>query len=267
MKAISYALFGSGVKHENSFNFETYLSGLVICIRQNRILYPHWVTVLQTDQQTADKYSGLLDSLPIIYEINEPEPLTKSMLWRMKPVFDTQFTHVMCRDLDSPATLREKKCIEYWLGTGKAAHAITDSISHTVPMMGGMIAFVQKNFAEITGFSTWDSMFVNAHYDFNRKGADQDLLNQRIYPKFAQPGRDSITQHYILGMPNTFLSDWSNQIPDIGIDGFEGADDVTGHIGAAGYYIGQLLQFWEKHPDPEMDAIEKQFTNVAFWQR
>jgi len=94
MKAISYALFGAGVKHENSFTFETYLSGLLICLRQNRILFPGWTTVVNTDYPTYMKYEELFLSLPCETVVHDPQPYTKAMLWRLSPVFDTRFTHV-----------------------------------------------------------------------------------------------------------------------------------------------------------------------------
>ena len=143
MKAISYALFGyNKARQENCFDFNSYLRGLMISIRMNRIVYPDWTTVLNTDQETYEAFKDLLDGCGIEVYVNGPELLCKAMLWRLKPIYlkhegtdVPRFTHVICRDLDSPTTKREAQCVQYWLGRGSSIHAITDSVSHNIPLM------------------------------------------------------------------------------------------------------------------------------------
>jgi len=267
MNAIAYSLFGLEDHNPNSFSFETYLSGLLICVRQNRLLYPDWITVLHTDDAIAAMYAPLFNDLPIKWEYHPKEPLTKAMLWRLLPVFNQGYERVICRDLDSPATYREAQCVKYWEMNNKAAHAITDSVSHNIPMMGGMIGFVNQYFANYTGLLSWQQMFDGCPYDFTQKGSDQTLINKIIYPKFAKHGEDSITQHYLLGMPNTFLSDYHNEVPNIELHvPNEGFNDVAGHIGAAGCYLGPLQKLGSKYPDLEMQEIEQKYPKIAYWQ-
>lgn len=279
MKAISYSLFGyDRARHESCFDFNSYLRGLLISIRINRLIYPDWTICLNTDQATYNKFKDLFDRLPIKIEVHSNGvPLTLAMLWRLRPAFekneynDFKYTHVLCRDLDSPSTFREAQAVQYWINRDKSLHAITDSISHNVPLLGGMIGVIPKYFTHRMGVNTWrDLINLKSNYDWNRKGTDQDFLNEIVYPKFAQPGNDSITQHYILGMPNTFLSDYHNKIQDLELDiSFEmkQSNDVCGHIGAAGYYETALFKFLKKHWNKFDDLIEaeKLYPNIFYW--
>jgi len=102
------------------------------------------------------------------------------------------------------------------------------------------------------------------------KGSDQGFLNKHIYPLFGAAGNDSITQHYVLGHGDTFLSDYHNQIPDIVInarDGLQESNTVCGHIGAAGYYEGAMFKFlreyWTEFDD--LLEIEKQYPSIFYW--
>lgn len=271
MKAVSYALFGADKdRQENCFTFETYLRGLTVNIRLNKLIYPDWVNVINIDKPTYEAYKNLFDSLPKYCHVyvNEPESLCKAMLWRLKPVFlHKQYSHVICRDTDSPTTYREAQCVAQWIEHGKAMHAITDSISHTIPLMGGMIGFVvQYNWR--LGANNWEELVSQGGYDFSVKGSDQTFLNRFIYPKVAG-AEDSITQHYMLGMRNTFLSDFHREVPNIDlglIAGVEESNDICGHIGAAGAYSGPLVRFLSKYYDhfEDIRKAESNYPDIFF---
>lgn len=272
MKIISYSLFGYNKERQaNCFVFADYLRGLSVNIRLARVLYPDWTIRLHTDKSTYEGLKNILDSFHVQIEVCEDAKLTKAMLWRMKPLFDKSVTHVLCRDLDSPLTYREVQAVKYWLNRDKSCHAITDSISHTVPLLGGMIGFVCDYFKQRTGYDNWDSMVNSCNYDWEDKGSDQTFLTNFIYPKFAQHGNDSITQHYILGMPNSFLSDYHNAIQDLELDNvpyeFKSTNDLCGHIGAAGYYSQPMLSFILKYKDLFSDLwkIESQHKDIYYW--
>ena len=267
MKVIAYSLFGynSDVTKNSeqpigydAFSFNSYLRGLMVNIRLARLIYPDWTIRLHLDNNTYEGFKDLFDKLPIQIVICDDAVLTKAMLWRLKPCFDTSVTHVICRDLDSPITYREAQAVKYWMNKDKTAHAITDSVSHDVPMLGGMIGFIPKYFTSRTGFSNWDEMVAKGG-GYERKGADQTFLTNVIYPKVAQHGFDSITQHYVLGMSNSFLSDYHNTIQDMELDiptEYKETRDICGHIGSAGYYNAQLSRFVNKHADKFTDLIE-----------
>lgn len=278
MKAICYSLFGyDRNRYADCFDFNSYLRGLMINIRMNRLIYPDWVTIIQTDEATYTAYKNLFDNIPIKLEVHQNGvPLTLAMLWRLRPVFDMydgkpMYTHVLCRDVDSNATYREAQAVKYWINRDKAIHAITDSVSHNIPLMGGMIGIRPEYFKMRMGVESWrDLINLNSNFDWTKKGKDQDFLNQVIYPKFAQHGTDSITQHYIKGMPNSFLSDCHNEIQPMEIDipiEMKESNDTCGHIGAAGYYEAAMFKFLRKHWDRFKDLIEveKEYSNIFYW--
>lgn len=278
MKVISYSLFGfERGRHESCFDFNSYLRGLMINIRMNRLLFPDWEINLQTDEATYFAWSKLFDRLPINVEVHQNGvPLTLAMLWRLRPIFEMEngkwkYSHVLCRDLDSPATYREVQAVKYWMNKDKAMHAITDSISHDLPLLGGMIGARPDYFTERVNANTWKELIdKNNSFDWTKKGSDQTFLNEVVYPCFANKGTDSITQHYCLGMANTFLSDYHNKIQDLELDipfEYKESNEVCGHIGSAGYYNGQASRFINKHSDKFKDLIEieKDYSDLFSW--
>lgn len=272
--AISYSLFGyDRERAENCFTFDSYLRGLAINIRMARLIYPHWDIIVQTDQATYDGWKELLEAWPIKLEVHQNGvPLTLAMLWRLRPCFDLNYTHVLCRDLDSPLTYRERQAVEYWINRDKAAHAITDSVSHDVPMLGGMIGFRPQYFREKVGADSWSELINKRHgYNWNQKGSDQTFLRDVVYPCFAQHGWDSITQHYCLGMPNSFLSDCHNKIQDMDLPishEMKESNDTCGHIGSAGYYTTAMDKFLHKYTGRfgDIQEIEDKYKSVFFWR-
>jgi len=280
IKAISYSLFGYQQERKAScFDFNSYLRGLMINIRMNRLLYPSWINVLHTDESTYAAFRSLFDNISNLHVvICEPSPLCLAMLWRMKPIFEIApdrtalYSHVICRDLDSPATYREAQAVQHWINHDKTLHAITDSVSHNLPLMGGMIGIRPKYFTEHT-HDTWQKMIAMCgnEIDWSNKGADQTFLNKFIYPIFGVKGRESITQHYVLGHGDTFLNDYWNRIPNIQVEGVSQdmveSNDVCGHIGAAGAYQGPMNKFLYKHRDKFTDLLEleKPYANIFNW--
>ena len=271
---ISYSLFGyDRERAENCFDFNSYLRGLAINIRMARLIYPDWDIIVQTDKATYEGWKELFDAYPIKLEVHQDQvPLTLAMLWRLRPCFDNNYTHVICRDLDSPLTYRERQAVEYWINRDKAAHAITDSVSHDVPMLGGMIGFRPAYFNHKMGVSTWgDLIRLKPNYNWNQKGSDQTFLRDIVYPKFAQHGTDSITQHYILGMSNSFLSDYHNKIQDMDLPipfEYKESNDTCGHIGASGFYSTAMEKFLRKYRDKFVDLqeIEDKYSKVFYWR-
>jgi hypothetical protein len=277
MKVISYSLFGyNGQRYDNCFDFNSYLRGLFINLRLARLLFPDWSIHVEMDEETNEAFGDMMRRAGIITRANKRDALCKMMLWRMKPLFDEQdgkwkYSHVLCRDTDSPLTYKEAQIVNKWIQKDKCALAITDSISHTIPMMGGMVGFQSNGFHTRWSAGDFNSMFVGCDIDFNHKGSDQDFLNRIIYPKYAKHGEDSITQYYFKGMPNTFLTDFHNSIEytDIGINEYESLDapNICGHIGSAGYYNDVLYKELRKFKDKfkDIDEVESNYPEIFGW--
>lgn len=283
-RCISYSIFGNqSNRHDNCFDFFSYARGLMINIRLNRLLFPDWHTVVHVSRSTYEIYSELFGNIDRIKNVRvvvcEDAPLCLSMLWRLKPVFEKEengnwmYEHVICRDVDSPTLYKDAQCVAQWIRHDKAAHAITDSISHTIPMMGGMVGFRPKYLPERLGIKTWDDCIrLGNTFGFNyaQKGTDQEFLCRVIYPAVAQPGNDSITQHYLLGHGNTFLSDYHNTVPDEPLmiaDELKESNHIAGHIGSAGAYNSVLNKFLQKHVEQFRDIVEaeRSSSDIFYW--
>lgn len=289
MKAISFSLFGyDRARPKDCFDFYSYLRGMMVNVRINRLLYPDWISVIHTDKETYNsKYQPVFDwllnkGLIELVVCASDEALTKAMLWRLKPCFERvwdeaasgyrgwKYTHVICRDIDSIGTYREAQAVTMWMREKKTIHCITDSVSHNVPMMGGMIGIATDMFSQRLGVETWDSlMAISRGINFENKGADQDFLNRYVYPKFA----DSATEHFILGMVRNLAEGngrhYSIEDIPLPIDAkYKELNSCAGHIGAAGYYDSPTVRFLN-HIDPfanEYKAIEEQFPNLFLWR-
>ena len=203
-------------------------------------------------------------------------PLCMAMLWRLKPVFEVdtdakpEYSHVICRDIDSVCTVREYEMVKQWIEEDKTIHCITDSVSHTIPMMGGMVGFNPKYFKMRMEVNTFDELLKNkSKYDFSIKGMDQHFMNREIYPKAC----DSATEHFIRGMnwnKNEEDGRHYHDAPkdDSFSDELRTINLVVGHVGAAGYYEAQMMKFLsdvDKY-EKEYKELETTFKDVCYWR-
>lgn len=292
MKAIAYALFGYGAKKEaNSFPFDSYLRGLAINIMLNRLLYPGWHNVVVMDKESHEYCGHLVRALGAEVEVLPRDQFCKMMLWRFRPAFYTResgkpkYSHVLCRDTDSPPTYRERQAVEQWLMEEATAHAITDSVSHGIPMLGGMIGVRSDYFKMRMQVNTWEELIALNGMALNRKGTDQDFINQVIYPVVSKYGHDTITQHYFKGMPNTNLSRYHRclcdsvaghqadcplnvRVPGVSTELAE-LNSVAGHIGAAGFYEPPMMGILEKYKEKFTDLLEvqREHPQLFYWAK
>jgi hypothetical protein len=289
-RAISYSLFGwSKGRYDNCFSFESYLRGLYINMRLNRILFPHWQIVLNIDEDSYNSpYRKIFDWLQNkgyieISMFPNGEQLCKGMLYRVRTVFDYvhpewKWSHVICRDLDSIPTYREAQMVQEWIDEDKAMHCITDSVSHTIPMMGGLVGFrpgyikdlLQLNSTPEQSFEKLLSLAPDIYY--SRKGSDQDFLNRVMYPKLCTHS----TEHFIKGRPHDLVEGNGRHysVPDIQLDGvdqkYKATNLLAGHAGAAGFYEAPTMKFLY-YDDPykqEYEEIEtmKGFEHIFYWR-
>lgn len=291
-KCISYSLFGYGRSQEdNCFSFASYLRGFAKCLRLNRLLYPEWITVLHTDWESYEAHKDYFNAIrsdKVEIVVCGYESLCKNMLWRMKPIFEQEagvwkYSHVICRDVDSPATYREVQAVEHWIKLDTAAHAITDSVSHNLPFMGGMVGFRPDYFMPRVGVMDFEGLMQRSGgISFSQKGSDQDFLNQVVYPKFAQHGSSSVTQHFFNGCPNTFLpnfftctcpppsghrEDCPNNFKIDLPEELKESNSICGHVGSSGDYQTATEKFLRKYRDRfnDLNEAEEKFPAIFYW--
>jgi len=243
MKVVSFSLFG----YKNNY-FNNFLNPLIVQLKAYKVLYPTWKIFINLESIAYDdkNIKQIFDELKklnfIDFELFETDVLCRSMLWRLNPIDFADYT--ICRDFDSLPTYRERQAIEVWIKNETMAHSINDEITHSVPLMGGMIGFKKNAF----DLKLIDENYLN--FDFTIKGEDQHFLESIIYPKVEQ----NITEHRIKGMPLRDNPYCYNYIEDINVDDVE-LDDLQKiennhtikYIGQCGWDTNKVFDFYEKY--------------------
>lgn len=283
MNCISYSIFGLDNKAENCFDFKSYLRGLQLNIRMARLLYPDWAVHITVDCPSYEAIYGnyfneLENNLDIaVYlRVKERQALCVNMLYRLLPIFEklsnkeNKFDRVLCRDTDSLLCWKERQAVFYWEKQGtKAAHAMTDSVSHNIALMGGMVGFKSAEFKMLTEAKSFEELIIRApHINYEVKGSDQTFLNDYVLPRV----HTSITEHYFKGMPQSYRGDCHHSVNDLlHLPEYLRETDALGfHIGASGFQVDATVKFLRKHGSPAdnefFEALEKKFPDVFYWQ-
>lgn len=261
MKVISYSIFGDPA----SFEFPFYLRGLYFNARMNRLIYPDWQTWVFTTEDLYDEHQRCFSG-PLFSHIHllPEKPLCESMLWRMRPLFQSDVTHVICRDADAITTYKEAQAVQEWIDSGLGFHGITDNPAHSLPMMGGMVGFKVDHFnAEFPQWTSFEDM-IKGH-DLSKRGSDQDFMMKKIYP-FAKP---NMMGHFFDGCKEKVrITKYTvgNQIP--GVDSKLWESNLTcRHIGSPGVVEMETLRFFQRFDKTDYSEFEKQFPEIFYWTR
>lgn len=251
-KLISYSLFNAPCEE---FERRAYIRGFYFNSRMNHLIYPDWRTHLELDVKIYYQYQNLFDWLVennnLSLEINattDSLPLCEGMIWRMKPIWKEDISHVLCRDADAITTYREAQRIQVWIESGFAVSAMLDNPAHG-GLMGGMVGFETAQFKAMTGYHSFQEMIVGK--DLSERGSDQHLLNSLI-PKLT--GISYLSQDRDIVLPQVDQKYWESNL-------------VCRHIGSAGVVEMELLRFFNRHDiyNWKFVPIEKEFKNLFYW--
>ena len=166
-KIISFCLWGNNPK---------YCIGAIKNSELYKTIYPDWICRF---------YIGSDVDINIISQLikNDCEiiivPYSKNtwinMLWRFKPITDSEVDIFICRDTDSRLNLRERSAVDEWLESNKSVHIMRDHPYHGNCMLGGMIGFKRSIF-EIVSSSLRQFTFKDEY------GTDYNFFNNIFYP-------------------------------------------------------------------------------------
>jgi hypothetical protein len=258
MKLISFSLFN----HPSAKPFErmAYVRIFFWNCRMARLIYPEWRVNLCIDDSTYNEFQNLIIWLEqnnnLRLQLCGATPqLCKGMLWRMKPCFEQDVTHVLCRDADALVTFREAQRVQQWLEGGKGVHSILDNPAHS-GLMGGMVGFETAKLKAATSWNTWEQMVEGI--DLSQRGSDQHLLNQRVLPHMITETHthDSREQNHLLPA----------RLP--GVDGKYWESNLCSFfIGAAGVNELETIRFFKRLDEYEyqVEAIQKQYPKLFYW--
>ena len=272
MKKICYALFGAKNKTpENAFLFYAYMRGFVWNVKMNRLLYPTWITHVEIDAHTYSQYDNIFNALQLHYgitfNVNAPDELCKSMLWRLKPLFDPKVERIICRDADAITTHREACMVNDWQDMFKDVHLIADNPAHSNSLMGGMCGFKADYFRRSFGWNSFEQMMQVANEDFNFHGADQNFLAKHVAPNVHNETVAHLTasQSPITGQRALFEPETKELY---GVPNKLWESNLTcRHIGSAGVVDLEVIRFFQRFDTeiPEMKAVELRYPEVFYW--
>lgn len=257
-KLISYSLFNSQCE---PFEKHAYIRGFYWNARMNNLIYPDWITHLEIQSEVYQEFKELFDWLVennnLNLQVNDFFPaLCQGMLWRMKPIWTIDVSHVLCRDADAITTYKEAQYIQDWLESGVAVSSIHDNPAHS-GLMGGMVGFDTAAFKALTRINSFDELIANR--DLSERGSDQHLLNGEILPKIKHDvktyGQDFEMGSRLKKLPLVDEKLWESSL-------------VARHIGSAGVVEMEILRFFKRFDEYnwKYDVIEKQFPKLFYWQ-
>jgi hypothetical protein len=147
----------------------------------------------------------------------------------------------ICRDIDSPPSLRDRWAVEAFVRSPAGAHAVSDHPQHGIPMAAGMIGFKHDAFTRVAGRVSFDTLLGSYRTDrWDVKGADQEFLNSVLWPRIA---RDTL-EHRIKGYPGWSTALRTIEPCDVGVvPGLADIDKFSPFLGIPGYDNDALIAF------------------------
>lgn len=256
-KIISFSLFGARDNNLENYVFNFYLRGLYWNVRMANLIYKDWQCHVELDSPTFSDYdnifTGLHDYYGMSYNINPVQPLCKSMLWRLKPIFFDGVETVLCRDTDALVSYREAAIVQEWLKSPFQIGAIRDNPAHTVPLMGGMIGLRCGKLRD--KYKDWDNLLSKSPITISERGTDQEFLMKVVYPDFKEDIADLIypARNHGLILNNVRPELWESDL-------------CSAFIGAAGVNELETLRFFRRFDEiTPFETIAKKYPKIFYW--
>ena len=203
---VSYALF---TNHPEYGHRELYWQCVPAVILAHHVFYPEWEMRVHHDSSVNRPCGDVLrryaaEGLVKLQYVEENVATCRSMLWRLLPLWDADAGYVICRDMDSLPTAKDRAAVNEFTASGKAIHELGDNQAHS-GLMGGMVGFAPgfKTKVEAIGVRSWSDFLAmgDANADFPMHvpsgGPDQILMNRVLPNVFAG---DMFSRNY-LGKP------------------------------------------------------------------
>ncbi len=259
MKLISFALFKST---SEPWEMACYIRGFCLNVRMIELIFPDWRPHIEIDRATYDEYKPLFDwhveNANLSMNINEvTPPLCEGMLWRLKPLFMRDVSHVLCRDTDSMVTYREALVVQDWLEGDKKCLSIHDNPAHG-GLMGGLVGYNTAYLKAVLGVTDFQQMIEGV--DLSQRGSDQTWMNQKILPFVADDIQWEKTEtigsvYSTVKLPQVDLRLWESNL-------------ITRFIGEAGFNEFECVRFFDRFDEywwKPNRGIYKQYPNIFWW--
>ena len=201
------------------------------------------------------------------------------MLHRLLPAWDPAVEVVICRDVDSLPTWRDRSAVEEFVASGCDAHTILDSCSHT-GFMGGLSAFRAASLRAI--YPTFEAFIAAAgktDAEWDAHGADQAWLNHIELERGYSRGNWGVLEHCLpreddprYGQLRGNQEMWREgrtvlsrrevavffSSKDFGVshEVAEGSDALTNHLWSSGYDVRRARAFYDRYSPVAAEVLE-----------
>lgn len=130
-KVIAYSLWGDNPR---------YTKGAIRNVELAENVYPEWKCWVHVGDDVSNE---TIDELMThknteVYKMGPDGGLALGTLWRFLPASESNVDVMICRDVDSRLTMREKAVVDEWVDSEKGFHIIRDHPYHNVPICAGM---------------------------------------------------------------------------------------------------------------------------------
>ncbi len=178
LKVLSYSLYG---------NLAVYIEMLIINLAACKVLYPDWqVWVYHDHTAPAAALARLVKGGAVLKPVSKAEAKYPGTMWRFFAFEDPAVLWVACRDADSFVTPRERRCVQAWLDSAQAVHAMRDWYTHSELLLAGMWGGFAPALREIR--TAMDAFLGKA---FTPSHGDQHFLRRYVWPQV----RSSVCVH------------------------------------------------------------------------
>jgi hypothetical protein len=261
MNVVSLALYGQD---------NLYWGSLLPVVLGHHHLFPGWELVLHHDggidqHPLGDVLLHLAAAGAVTLSCMGMGNSSRAMLWRMHPIWDSgdswdgRVEQVICRDLDCLPCAKDRRLVEAWIASDLPVHAISDNVSHTGHLMGGMVGFHAPRFRELARLESYDDFLELRHEDeWGDRGGDQQHLNRHVWPRVV----GWVCEHRLrgqapdLGNPRQDLvAALATPLPDVDPETAAGSDAILNHLGQAGFDVKRAFGVFLGHPHPVNELV------------
>lgn len=163
-----------------------YRLGALENARLARHFYPEWMCRIYCDQTVPQDFirqfvaaGAQVVQYPVLAKGNE------ALFWRFQVANDPSVDRFLCRDCDSPFTVRERVAVEEWIRLGTCFHVMRDHVIHVDLMLAGLWGGVAGLLPDMKALAQAQLK------DYRGRWADQTMLGREIWPRI----RDTVTVH------------------------------------------------------------------------
>ena len=182
------------------------------------------------------------------------------MLWRLLPAWDPTVDVLVCRDVDSLPTWRDRQCVEEFVSSGLGCGVIHDNPEHGW-VMGGLVHFRADLLRGLApSLDDFISSAKKSDEAWSIHGADQDYLNERS-GSFGQIFEHSLKSRGIQTIKGSLFAREIALPGDAAVASVspavrEGSDLLTNYMGSAGYDTRLARAFYDNY-SPIADAVRE----------